>query len=87
MPKAKFLCSTPDKYNVYTTLLFYEYRGREYMITRYNNGCSESLREQHRREQKRIDEILDKPAEPALPSGNVDAALNELWKTWEEPAT
>ena len=45
--KAKFLCSTPEKGNAYATLLFYEYRGKEYMITRYDNGCSETLREQH----------------------------------------
>lgn len=85
--KAKLIGKCPDRYNPYCTDLFYEYRGVEYMVTCYNNGYSESLREQHRLEQKRIDEILDKSAEPALPSGTVDAAIKELWETWEEPAT
>ena len=85
--KAKLIGRHHDKYDPYRTELFYEYRGVEYMVTCYNNGCSESLREQHRREQERIDETLDKPAKPALPSGNVDAAIKELWETWEEPAT
>lgn len=88
--KAKLIGRYQDRYNPYRTELFYEYRGVEYMVTCYNNGYSESLREQHRREQKRIDEALDKPAEPAkpaLPSVTVDAAIKELWKTWEEPAT
>ena len=83
MPKAKFLCSTPDKHNAYTTSLFYEYRGREYMITRYDNGCSESLREQHRLEQKRIDDLLDTPQKVCKPSGDVERAISDLYALWE----
>ena len=76
--KAKFLCSTPDRDNAYTTLLFYEYRGREYMITRYDNGCGETLREQHRREQERIDRDLASPQKPEAPTGNVERALADF---------
>ena len=71
--KAKFLCSTPEKGNAYATLLFYEYRGREYMITKYGNGCGETLREQ-----KRIDDSLDNPQPPAAPTGNVERALADF---------
>ena len=76
--KAKFLCSTPEKGNAYATLLFYEYRGREYMITKYDNGCGETLREQHLREQKRIDDSLDNPQPPAAPTGNVERAIADF---------
>lgn len=83
MPKAKFLCSTPDKNNAYMTHLFYEYRGREYMITRHDNGYSESLREQHRLEQKRIDDLLDNPTKVCKPSGEVERAFSSLYALWE----
>lgn len=76
--KAKFLCSTPEKGNAYATLLFYEYRGKEYMITKYDNGCGETLREQHLREQKRIDDCLDNPQPPEPPSGNVERAMADF---------
>lgn len=47
-----------DKYNAYRTDLVYEYRGKTYVITAYDNGYSESLRDQHKREQARIDREL-----------------------------
>lgn len=82
MPKAKFICSVKDKYNAYATNLFYAYRGKEYMITRYDNGCCDSLKEQHRMEQKRIDGLLDNPSDKGAPSGEVDRVMAELYSLW-----
>ena len=48
------------------------------MITRYDNGCGETLREQHRREQERIDRDLDTPQQPKSPTGNVERALADF---------
>ena len=60
MCKAKFKCKIRDKYptrGVYPVHLFYEYRGREYMVTDMHNGI-DNLREQHLFEQRRIDKII-----------------------------
>ena len=56
-----------DKYNAYRTDLVYEYRGKTYVITAYDNGYSESLREQHKREQSRIDRELSENQKPIQP--------------------
>ena len=56
--KAKFKGKVRDA-NGYAVHLFYEYRGREYMITDMHNGCSETMAEQHRYEQKRIDKLIE----------------------------
>ncbi|MBO7412782.1 MAG: hypothetical protein J6U20_03860 [Fibrobacter sp.] len=78
--KARFVCKCRDNGNAYITHLFYEYRGREYMVTLYANGCcAESLREQHRREQERIDGILDTPEKIEPPAGDVEKAMADFW--------
>lgn len=48
------------------------------MITKYDNGCGETLREQHLREQERIDASLDNPQPPAAPTGNVERAIADF---------
>lgn len=55
--KATLKNKVRDK-NGYSVHLIYEYRGYEYMIFAGNNGYSESLREQHKYEQHRIDTII-----------------------------
>ena len=45
--------------NGYAVHLFYEYRGREYMITDEHNGYSQTIAEKHREEQARIDEYIE----------------------------
>lgn len=70
-----------DKYNAYRTDLLYEYRGKTYLITAYDNGYSESLRDQHKREQARIDrELLEnqKPIQPYI--GEADKALEQFFE-------
>ena len=55
---AKYIGKVRDR-NGYAVHLFYEYRGHEYMITDENNGYSETVREKHKAEQKRIDDIIE----------------------------
>lgn len=67
--KAKYIGKYRDKYG-YAVHLFYEYRGKEYMITDEHNGYSESLAEQHRKEQTRIDRELNNPVDTEIISTN-----------------
>ena len=72
-----------DKYNAYRTDLVYEYRGKTYVITAYDNGYSESLRDRHKREQARIDRELSENQKPIQPyTGEVEKALDELFEYW-----
>lgn len=61
--KAKFVGSVRDK-NGYAVHLFYQYRGHEHMLTAENNGYSETLREKHEQEQKRIDDAIAEQEKP-----------------------
>ena len=56
--RAKYIGKVRDR-NGYAVHLFYEYRGHEYMITDEHNGYSETLKEKHEAEQKRIDDIIE----------------------------
>ena len=56
--KAKYLGRCKHKYDDAIDL-FYEYRGKEYMITDEYNGYFETMKEKHHREQERIDKELD----------------------------
>ena len=70
-----------DKYNAYRTDLLYEYRGKTYLITAYDNGYSESLRDQHKREQARIDRELLENQKPIQPyTGEADRALEQFFE-------
>ncbi len=55
---AKYIGKVRDR-NGYAVHLFYEYKGHEYMITDEHNGYSETLKEKHEAEQKRIDNIIE----------------------------
>ena len=70
--------------NGYVTELFYEYRGKEYMLTAYNNGyMQEPLYKQHAEEQLKIDKIIENENKPIKQGTfNVDEIFNILG--WEE---
>lgn len=68
----------PDGHSVH---LFYEYRGKEYIITDEHNGYSETLFEKHQYEQQRIDELLDGTPSENHPSKSVDGfSLEEIFQ-------
>lgn len=67
---AKYITTIPSHDRNYV-IQFFEYRGKEYQVTKpiswmgcssdYLNNGSESLRNQHKREQESIDARLDNP--------------------------
>lgn len=82
--RAELIASVKDKYNDYVTYLIYSYRGKEYMITAYNNGYSERLSTQHKYEQQRIDRELETQNTPGTYTGEVEDALDMLYDIWEK---
>lgn len=79
--RAKLIGKVKDKYNVLRTDLVYEYRGKTYVITAYDNGYSESLAIQHQREQTRVDRELMENQKPIQPyTGEVDKALDQFFE-------
>ena len=70
--------------NGYAKELFYEYRGKEYMLTVYNNGyMQEPLYKQHAEEQLKIDKIIENENKP-IKQGTFD--IDEIFNVlgWEE---
>ena len=70
--------------NGYAKVLFYEYRGKEYMLTVYNNGyMQEPLYKQHAEEQLKIDKIIENENKP-IEQGTFD--IDEIFNVlgWEE---
>ena len=68
----------------YAIELFYEYRGKEYMLTLYNNGyMQEPLYKQHAEEQLKIDKIIENENKP-IKKGTFD--IDEIFNIlgWEE---
>lgn len=70
--------------NGYAKEFFYEYRGKEYMLTVYNNGyMQEPLYKQHAEEQFKIDKIIENENKPAKQGTfDIDEIFNIL--AWEE---
>lgn len=67
--------------NGYATELVYEYRGKEYMLTAYNNGyMEEPLYKQHAEEQLKIDKIIENKNKP-IELGTFD--INEIFDILE----
>ena len=79
--KATYLGKTKDKYGD-EVHLFYSYKGKEYMITDPHNGQSESLAQQHRREQARIDRELSETENHKPYVNDVDKAIDMLLEYW-----
>ena len=81
--KAKYFGRCKQKYDDAIDL-FYEYRGKEYMLTAYNNGyMQEPLYKQHAEEQLKIDKIIENENKPAKQGTfDIDEIFNILG--WEE---
>lgn len=76
--RAKYKGKVRDK-NGYAVHLFYEYRGREYMITDEHNGYSETMREKHVAAQEEIDrQIVQETADTIGISNEFD--LDEIFQ-------
>lgn len=80
--KAKYIGKVRDR-NGYAVHLFYEYRGREYMITDEHNGYSEPMWVKHKNEQERIDreiEELKKPVQEWKYEGSGQEGFDLFWE-------
>ena len=83
--KAKYIGKVKDK-NGYAVHLFYEYKGREYMVTDEHNGYSEPMWVKHKNEQERIDREIKEAQKPKAEikyEDTSDYAVNELMKFFE----
>lgn len=77
--KAEYIGKVTDKYPTHgghAVNLFYRYRGHEYMVTDMHNGYSETLAEQHKREQKKIDRIIEEQFNPSIHTEPAEIGLN-----------
>lgn len=86
MNKAKFTGKVRDR-NGYAVHLFYEYRGREYMVTDEHNGYSEPMWVKHRNEQERIDREIEDEAKPRAEwtyEGSGQEGFDLFWEYVEE---
>lgn len=90
--KATYKGRATDKYDRRYTTLFYEYKGFEYSVVApntwncssdYLDGGYNSLRNQHLREQKRIDDMLARP-DITPPRGTFDEIIERVWNMMEE---
>ena len=80
--KATYIGKTKDRYSD-EVHLFYRYRGKEYMVTDPHNGYSETLAQQHKAEQARIDREILENSKPHKPYTNeVEQALDMLFEYW-----
>lgn len=80
--KARYIGAVRDGWQ--HTELIYEYRGYTYLVTKDNNGyMGESLRSQHAKEQKSIDERIeakDKPTTEWTYEGSAQEGFDLFWK-------
>lgn len=83
--EAQYIGKTYDR-NGYDVHLFYQYRGYEYMITKYKCETNETLRVQHQQKQDRIDRIIEeemKPQKPYRYEDTADYAMEQFMKMVE----
>ena len=82
--KAKFIGKVYDRYGKYVDLE-YEYKGHTYFIRNHfsGNAMDESLSQQHKEEQKRIDNLISNKTE-VKEEGSFD--FEEIWNMlgWED---
>lgn len=84
--KAVFTGKVRDR-NGYAVHLFYEYRGREYMVTDEHNGYSEPMWVKHKNEQERIDREIEeskKPVKEWTYEGSAEEGFDLFWEYVEE---
>ena len=79
--KAKFIGACKknpyDRHAWEHTDLMYEYRGQTYIVTKHNNGySSDTLAEQHRKEQERIDYMIAHKDDP-IPEWKYEVSAKE----------
>ena len=85
MGRARYLGKCFDR-NGYAVHMFYEYRGREYMITDERNGYSEPLWVKHKNEQERIDKIIEmenRPKKECRYEDTAEAGFELFWQAVE----
>lgn len=80
--KATYKGKVRDK-NGYAVHLFYEYRGREYMVTDEHNGYSEPMYVKHKYEQERIDREIERESMPKKEYKYEDTAQYGFDLFWE----
>lgn len=82
--KAKFIGKVYDRYGKYVDLE-YEYKGYTYFIRNHfsGNAMDENLYQQHKEEQKKIDNLINNKTE-VKKEGNFD--FGEIWNIlgWED---
>ena len=82
--KAKFIGKVYDRYGKYVDLE-YEYKGHTYFIRNHfsGNAMDESLYQQHKEEQERIDNLINNKTE-TKEEGSFD--FEEIWNMlgWED---
>ena len=82
--KAKFIGKVYDRYGKYIDLE-YEYKGHTYFIRNHfsGNAMDESLYQQHKEEQERIDNLINNKTETKK-EGSFD--FEEIWNMlgWED---
>ena len=82
--KAKFIEKVYDRYGKYVDLE-YEYKGQTYFIRNHfsQNAMDESLYQQHKKEQERIDNLINNKTETKK-EGSFD--FEEIWNMlgWED---
>lgn len=82
--KAKFIGKVYDRYGKYVDLE-YEYKGYTYFIRNHfsGNAMDEGLYQQHKEEQERIDNLINKKTETKK-EGSFD--FGEIWDMlgWED---
>ena len=84
--KAVFTGKVRDR-NGYAVHLFYEYRGREYMVTDEHNGYSEPMWVKHKNEQERIDREIEESENPVKEwtyEGSAEEGFDLFWEYVEE---
>ena len=83
--KAKFIGKVYDRYGKYIDLE-YEYKGHTYFIRNHfsGNAMDESLYQQHKEEQERIDNLINNKKTETKKEGSFD--FGEIWDMlgWED---
>ena len=85
--KAKFIGKVYDRYGKYVDLE-YEYKGHTYFIRNHfsGNAMDESLYQQHKKEQERIDNLINNKTETKKEGSFDFFDFEEIWNIlgWED---
>ena len=82
MKRAKYIGAV--SYGWEHTDLIYEYKGRQYFVTKHNNGYAfDPLYKQHQEAQKIIDATIEHQSDPICKweyKGSADEGLDVFWE-------